>query len=371
MGHSVLVLEEHEAIGEPVDCSGVVGREAFTSLGLPATSIVDELRRVELIAPSGATIEYHPAQPLAYLVDRTAFDRSLATLARDAGATIRTSSRVVDLQTERSGVTLDVRGDGQQLHVSAKAAVIAGGPRYRFQESLGMGRPSRYLRTVQTELPMSYDGETKVFFGRAIAPGSFGWFLPICRQGAQHVKVGVTATAESQTAFLQFVAHLQQHGLLNGHRVASKSWMIPIRPLARTFAERVLAVGDAAGQAKPTTGGGLYYGLLCAQIAAETLSHGLHAGALSAASLAAYELRWNDVLGKELRTALWFRRVVQRLSDRDLNVLFDVILHENLLAWVDHRVNFDWHHQAILGIASRPRFALALMQGLLRSWLPA
>jgi len=147
--------------------------------------------------------------------------------------------------------------------------------------------------------------------------------------------------------------------------------MIPIEPIPRTYAAHVLAVGDAAGQTKPTTGGGLYYGLLCARIAAETLCEGLRDGELSARRLAQYEHRWRALLGRELQTALWFRRLIEGLSDQGLDGLFKLVQQNGFMQLVERRANFDWHRDLILGVSRKPRFVVALAQGLLRSCLPA
>ena len=235
-----------------------------------------------------------------------------------------------------------------------------------------MGRPARFLKTVQAEIPLRVPHHPTVFFGRAIAPGSYAWFLPVSR-GGQHqlVKIGISMTnGENQQAFTRFVALLEHRGLLNGHKIASKGWLIPIAPIPRSFADRVLAVGDAAGQTKPMTGGGLYYGLLCAKIAAETLGEALRAGDVSAKRLAAYEQRWRQQLGKEINRAALFRRVAERLSDRGLNQVISFARQDGFMRLVERRANFDWHGGLIVGMAKRPQFAMALLQGLVQSWRP-
>lgn len=373
VGYEVLVLEEHSVIGEPVDCSGVIGVEAFSSLGLPRSSQLDELRRIEVVAPSGATSVFDPQDVLAYLVDRAAFDRSLASLAEEAGARIERNSPVVELRVTREGVTLGVKRSGATVEQFARAVVLASGPRYRFQEQLGMGRPSRYLATMQGEVAVERPGVPKVFFGQSIAPGSFAWFLPVSHGHQHRAKIGVSSTRHDkvQGAFQRFVMRLGELGLLSQNGVTAKGWMIPIKPLPRTFSERVVAVGDAAGQTKPTTGGGLYYGLQCAQLAAETVEEGLRRGDLSARHLSNYERRWKGLLGSELRAALIFRRLIERLSDRDLDRLFGVVMSDGFSRLIARKAKFDWHRDVILGVSSKPRFAIALAHGVVRSWLLA
>ena len=109
-------------------------------------------------------------------------------------------------------------------------------------------------------------------------------------------------------------------------------------------------VGDAAGQVKPTTGGGIYYGLLCADIAANNLHRALDADDLSARNLASYEREWKKKLGRELKICYWARKFYEHLSDRQVDRVFDIIksngLDEALLKTDD--LSFDWHGEVIL-----------------------
>jgi len=125
---------------------------------------------------------------------------------------------------------------------------------------------------------------------------------------------------------------------------------IPLKPLAKTYSDRLVVVGDAAGQVKPTTGGGIYYGLLCAEIAANNLHRALETNALSAKSLANYGREWKRKLGRELKICYWARKFYERLSDRQIDRVFDIIksrgIDEALLKADD--LSFDWHGEVIL-----------------------
>ncbi len=124
---------------------------------------------------------------------------------------------------------------------------------------------------------------------------------------------------------------------------------IPIKPLAKSYSNRLIVVGTAAGQVKPTTGGGIYYGLLCADIAATNLHQALESNNLSARNLASYEKDWKRKLGQELRTGYWARKFYERLSDTQVDRIFDIIrlndITEALLKEDD--LSFDWHSRAV------------------------
>ena len=115
----------------------------------------------------------------------------------------------------------------------------------------------------------------------------------------------------------------------------------------------------------------MYYGLRCAGIAAETLIDALRQGDVSAKQLAVYERRWKQLLGREIRKATLFRRVIERLSDRELNQLLSLAGQEAFMRLLERRANFDWHGDLIVGMSRNPRFAAALLRGVVRLWLPA
>ena len=355
------MLEEHAVIGEPVDCSGVIGTEAFDRLDFPRETIRDHLKALEFVSPSGRRVAFHPQRTLAYIVDRAAFDRALAERARGAGSTIVTNARVMAVEPASDGVQVSLDHGGDPVEVWAQAVVLAGGPRYRFQQQLGMGTPTKYLRTIQGEVEVPRGGIPQMFLGSRVAPGSFAWWLPVKSDHGYRAKVGVSAVGDSQRAFQAFLDLLQDQGYLDRNDVPSRAWMIPIAPLPTTYSHRVVAVGDAAGQTKPTTGGGLYYGSLCAKIAAEVLVEGFRCGDLSAAFLARYEARWRQVLSRELATAHRFRRMFEQLSDAEIEQLFDLISQDGLIRYLEGEANFDWHRRTILqGVFRLPSVATLL-----------
>ena len=101
--------------------------------------------------------------------------------------------------------------------------------------------------------------------------------------------------------------------------------MLPLGPVPRTYADRVVAVGDAAGLVKPTTGGGIHYGLLSGSLAAEVLDDALRRDRLDAAgALARYERLWRRRLGQEIRVGLAFRRIAARLSDDSIDEIIEL-----------------------------------------------
>ena len=137
---------------------------------------------------------------------------------------------------------------------------------------------------------------------------------------------------------------------------------VPLKPLAKTFSNRIIVVGSAAGQVKPVTGGGIYYGLLCADIAADNLRLALESDNLTARNLAGYERAWERRLGREIQVSFWSRKFYEQLADRHVDRIFDIVeangLDKALLDADD--VSFDWHGKAVLKLLGHRALVKAL-----------
>ena len=109
-------------------------------------------------------------------------------------------------------------------------------------------------------------------------------------------------------------------------------------------------VGDAAGLVKPTTGGGIYYSLLSAGLAADVLLPALADGDLSARRLSDYQRRWKAQLKNELDTQLSFRKLAQQMSDDDIEGLFELARTDGVMPIVRKTASFNRHRRLILAL---------------------
>ena len=141
-----------------------------------------------------------------------------------------------------------------------------------------------------------------------------------------------------------------------------------MKPISRTFGDGVVVVGDAAGQVKPTSGGGIYYSLLAGEMAADTIHQAFSRQDLSASFLSSYERRWKELMGPEMKVGSSARRLFEVLQDSQMNKIMRTVkernLHIDILGSPD--VTFDWHSRFILRALTHPVFG-----GFLRHLSPA
>jgi len=256
------------------------------------------------------------------------------------------NSPVGSIEVGADSVRIGVVRQGERVDFEARVAVIANGFGSRLTEDVGLGRAGDSVVGAQAEVEATGIDEIEVYCGQEIAPGFFAWLVPTL---PGKVLVGLLSRRDPGFYLQKLVSSLLAEGKIASDDVRLRYGGISLKTLSRTYGDRLVVVGTAAGQGKPTTGGGIYFGLLCADIAARTLHQALEANALSAVDLAGYQRQWWGKLGGELRTGYRARRFYERLGDRQIDRLFDIIrlsgMDQALLQAED--LTFDWHGRVL------------------------
>lgn len=122
-----------------------------------------------------------------------------------------------------------------------------------------------------------------------------------------------------------------------------------------------MAVGDAASQVKPTTGGGIVFGLACGRLAGEKATRAIRSGDTSARSLREYEELWRDLIGFDLKAMSWLRRLLYRLPDRQLDRIFSISRELRADEILNRTADIDFQGRTMLSLARDPRFFMTLL----------
>jgi flavin-dependent dehydrogenase len=230
------------------------------------------------------------------------------------------------------------------------------------------------LQSVQVEVPVRCPGNVEVHFGADVAPKGFAWVVPVRRGAEAFARVGLMCERDAREYFDRFLARIGSRWQTGSCACPDggmpRSKILPLGPIPKTYAARVIAVGDAAGLVKATTGGGIYYSLVSAGVAADVLASALATGDLSEESLAAYELGWRSILGDELNAQLTLRRIANRLSDDEIDSLFELARTDGIMPIVRRTARFNHHRELILSLLSHPPVRRVFMRRVL-GWGPA
>lgn len=301
-GLRVVLLERSP--NAPLRCAGIISLEARKELGIPEELVLERLVGVVVHGPKGAQAVLTAGSPKALVIDRLGLDRHLRTQAREAGAAVWEG---VPAQGWEPPFLITPREKIATGFLVGADGAVSGVSRWA-----GLSGPGELLAGYQAEIEATprYPGHAEIFLDPGIAPGFFGWAVP----AGERVRVGLVTTEGNR-------GYGSLRGLLKrtfpGARVCSLAGgLVPIGPPPRTATGGVFLVGDAAGQVKPLTGGGIYYGGVAAKLLGGLLSRGCPEE---------YERQWRAALGTEIEFGLRARGAFLSLTPDELDYLVSLL----------------------------------------------
>ena len=353
-GYGVTVIDSRKNIGDKL-CTGLVGEECFRRYPIESSLVHRQINSASVISPSNEAVRFETPSPIARVVDRAAYVSSFADRAKEAGADYLLGNRVIRLEQHKDKVSVITDGDV----LEARSLVLAAGFGSQLNRQLGLGEPSDYVVGAQALVKTENVKEVEVYLGRDVAPGFFAWLVPT-KPG--YALAGLLVRKNGLECFNRFVSSRKSQGKVTEVVDKPICWGIPLRPLPKTYSDRVLVVGDAAGQVKPTTGGGIFYSLLASEIASDALNRALEKDELSAARLRVYQKEWKTLLSKELEVGYSARRVFEYLGDGHISSLINQANNNGFLSELSDcpDVSFDWHSSMIGKVMGHPTLGIVL-----------
>jgi len=353
-GLQCAVVDDHPCPDHAVTCTGIVGTNTFRQFALPPTSILGELHAARIFSPSGFTFTVSSSRTMAYLLSREILARDLYRSALEQGVHFYFDFHCLAVKVKNDRVIVVGRSEaGQREALEAQVAIIATGVHSHLTQMLGLGRPSSMLDAAQVEAEMEglEAGTVEIYLGRGWGAASFAWVVPV--PGGRS-RIGITTPAVAARHLKGFLASSPIAGRLQRICGEMRSRPIPWEPLSQTYGNRILVAGDAAGQVKPITGGGLYFGFIGAAAAAQTVAEAFRKGDFGAPSLSRYEQRWKSRIGLEISTGAFFRRLASRLTDEDLDALVKACRDDGLARIFLRAQDFDLHSKVVFALLHSP-----------------
>ena len=355
-GARVALIDRRRRIGDKL-CTGVIGAECAARFPVPAELIRHRASAAVVHAPGGAEYAVRRPSAQALIVDRVSYIAGVARRAADGGAHLRLGWRVNSVEkTARAASVLAQDGAGKTRRVDGRVLLIASGFGHALPEMAGIesARAPEHLVGCQVEVRTEDLRRTEVFAGERIAPTAFGWLAPVSPSSAL---LGVVARRGAGRGLERLSRELAASGRASSALGEVGRWGIPIRPIPKTYADRALALGDAAGFVKPTTGGGIYYAMISGELAAQAALEAMDEGDLSARSLSRYQRAWKREFGDELRIGYYARLLFEALNDRQLDLLMETFLSPEVQESVVNApdFSFDRHSRTILRAVGNKR----------------
>lgn len=344
-GANTLLVEKRDGSGEPARCAGLVSPRVLPAAGASDRSVIRKIRGGLIHSPSGSALGLRSSEVKGLVIDRPALDRELMNSACDAGVEVRLRTQAI---SARSGHMLIATSRGRQ-DISASVIIGADGPTSAVASWFSLSPPQEALIASQATVlkQARKEDEVDIFFGRSLAPTFFAWVIP-AQEGTLRVGLGAPIGTDTNCLLSRF---LEKEGV--EHEIERVHGLIPISLARETVADGVLLVGDAAGQVKPSSGGGLYTGLLCAKIAGQVAAKAALAGRTTKSDLAIYEQRFKAEIGDEISFGQAARSLLCDIDDQGIDTIMKAIDRKEIKDLISSYGDIDYPSQVAHAIASR------------------
>jgi digeranylgeranylglycerophospholipid reductase len=339
-GLDTLCIEEHGTVGYPVQCAGLLSNAAFDECGVSQRPVLNIVSGARVVSGHGSELLFDAKTTKAVVVDRGMLDREMAERAADCGAQFRLKTSVYGVH----GMSVLTRGINGHEEISGKLLIAADGPRSTIARLLNMERQKHFLAGIQADLPRECDPRIVEIYPDA-SPDFFGWLIP---SGKDRVRVGLCTKTQAPE---RFAAFMKRFGTISMHLVIGT---LPLGLMPRTFGHRTLFVGDAAGFAKPTSGGGVYTGIRSARHAAAVAVAACEQGRYDDTVLAGYEQRWKEDIGRELEMGFRLYAMRQKMSPDDIDRIIRALNDPEILSAIVQYGDMDRPGLLVRQILKKP-----------------
>ena len=329
-GYSVLVLEEGFEVGTPDHCGGLVSKSALNDMGIePTQKAFDSMITSALIfSPNGKQIEINSGKQEVTVVNRRELDKQVALQAQRAGAEIRVKTSFKE--KTKHGVRTSVDEIGCKILVDCRGI-----------SALINNQRDGILLSAQYEIYADWitDGKVEVYFDQIKYPGFFAWIIPT---GHGVGKVGVAGREINVSdAMEQFLRSKGRYSTIR--KIFAPIWIKG--PIKNFVSKDVVIVGDAAGQSKPTTAGGIYSCGMGGVLAGNAITKYLETNEYF--QLQQYQKFWHDKFGKEFEKQRKARKILEKVDNKTIDMIFDRITPE-IVSEISSKEDFDFHATSIV-----------------------
>ena len=324
-----LLVEEHPAIGTPVQCGEALAHFVFEDLGMKPVG--NEIKKIKIYSPNKEKVDIIFPEPSTFLViERKRFEKDLAVKIANLGVNIITGTKAVDVVKENGfvkGVILE--RFGKKIIVNSKIVIAADGPVSGIAKKAGLkiySEPERFDSCAQFQMAniKIEKNIAEMYFGN-FAPGGYVWIFPK-DEGFASVGIGVNGNVGNKAlGYLRDFIEKDPR-LKNGSIIETNVGIVPVGGVIKKMVSNgLMVVGDAARMVNPLTGGGMRFAFRAGELAGKVASDALRAGDFSEKKLSEYEKLWNKEFGLAFRVSAVAKEVIFESSEKEFDSLAEDI----------------------------------------------
>lgn len=350
-GYSTVVVEEDEKVGEPCQCAGLITPRTFEYLGYERP-IFQEMNGARLWGPNDSFLDFQAKETKALVIDRPDLDRSIANKATDSGADLLSGHRYLGHKKIKNGIKAIIQSKNGRVEIESKLIVGSDGPASRVARDSGLSTKREVLAAFGADVEgyNGRDNHVDLFVGSELAPRFFGWGIPT---GPNEGRIGMATVLPNRPKnfFRDYFHKGAPSKLLGGAKIVNRvSGLIPFGTRNPSYGDNVLLTGDAAGMAKPTSGGGIYSGLISADAAFEVADKAFDREDLSSDSLSPYQDLISQRIGGELSKGAHLRKAFLSLNDQQLSEIITILGEPKVKETIEKTGDLDYASLAAFSV---------------------
>jgi len=368
---NVLIIEEHQEIGVPLQCAGLVSKKGVKELGNPR-GCVNTVRGAYIYSKNNHVMIGND-EIRAHVFERKVMDKDIAIRAsknKNVDILLKAHGKLFNItkhENKNKNVNKNVNDKyfkkckywnkntnnnnfygllinhfGKKYEVHPNIIVGADGAKSCLRKSANIVSKREILSGAQLEMVNVSnidDDFVYVFYDRKYCKDFFIWIIPM---GKDRVRVGLCDRGNTYNKLLRFIEYhpVASEFLKDAVPVEFSVGALPIGTVETSVKNNLILVGDAAGQVKPLSGGGLYYGAksakICAKIINEYLlnNHPLN-------YLKTYDYLWRKDIGSEIDFGIKFRKILKNINDKYMDMLLEFIINNNLIDIINKKGDMD------------------------------
>ena len=306
----ILVIEEHNQVGVPLQCAGIVSQKLSKLIDLPPELILNRVKTAKIVAPSGIYIKLSGNEK-PYIIDRIGLDCLFYEKIRHHNnIQYIFGEKFRNFQIVKQNHKKQVLIETNKRKIRTNILVGCDGPLSSVGKILGVKNDN--LFASQIRIKGQFDENEAVMFFDQRWRELFGWIVP---EGNKIYRIGMAC---SQNLIKNFRFFLKKIRVKISQKIDQQGGLIPYGIMNKLAFNNILLLGDSACQVKATTGGGIINLLTAANYAANCIRNCIKINNFSRKIIKKYyENPCRLTIGKELKIHYLIRMVLERLDNKD------------------------------------------------------
>jgi digeranylgeranylglycerophospholipid reductase len=331
----IAVLENHEEIGIPFQCAGIISQKLSQLIELPTNIILNRVTTAKIMNPSGKFINLSGDEK-PYIIDRIALDRLYYNKIKNKpNITYYLGERFKSFEYRIDNFEKYLLIETSKRIIKSKLLVGCDGPLSSVGKQLNV--KNKVLYASQIRIRADFEEHEAAMYFDPMWKQLFGWIVP---EGNHVYRIGIASAINVNKCFKRF---------LNGlnvdikNKIDQQGGTIPYGVMNKLAFDNILLLGDAAGQVKATTGGGIIMLLTAAKYASNCVNLCLKNGNFSKRFIKKYyETPCSQTIGRELKLHFIIRLILENFRDKDFETFFKLIKENKIEQLVSFYGDMDF-----------------------------